>query len=107
MQRRDFLKLSGAITALRLTHRVLAGPNQRISIILNGRDPCASTDPVGWAAGRLRNALLAKGAICEIVSSADQAAGSAFSVLVAGPTSDVGAKFPQGATLQQRFIWPA
>jgi hypothetical protein len=95
MQRRDFLKISGAITALSLTHRVLAGPSQRISIIREGRDSCASNDPVGWAAGRLRNALLAKGAICEIVSSADQAMGSAFSVLVAGATSDVVGKFPQ------------
>jgi hypothetical protein len=95
MQRRDFLKISGAITALSLTHRVLAGPSQRISIIVEGGDPCASSDPVGWAAGRLRNALLAKGAICEIVSSADQAAGSAFSVLVAGPTSGLAQKFPQ------------
>ncbi|MDT7812330.1 MAG: hypothetical protein QOJ42_2246 [Acidobacteriaceae bacterium] len=59
MQRRDFLKISGAITALSLTHRALAGPSQRISIILEGRDPCASSDPVGWAAGCLRSALLA------------------------------------------------
>jgi hypothetical protein len=100
MQRRDFLKISGAITALSLTHRVLAGPNQRITIILEGRDPCASGDPVGWAAGRLRNALVAKGVVCEIVSSAEQAAGSAFSVLVASATSDVAGKFPQaGAPL--------
>ena len=61
MQRRDFLKISGAITALSLTHRVLAGPSQRISIIIEGGNPCASSDPVGWAAGRLRNALVAKG----------------------------------------------
>src|ERR1700737_2594952 len=95
MQRRDFLKISGAITALSLTHRVLAGPNQRITIILEGRDPCASGDPVGWAAGRLRNALVAKGVVCEIVSSGEQAAGSAFSVLVASPTSGLAEKFPQ------------
>jgi hypothetical protein len=95
MQRRDFLKISGAITALGLTHRVLAGPSERISIVLEGGDSCASSDPVGWAAGRLRNALVAKGAICEIVSSVDQAAGSAFSVLVAAPTSGLAREFPQ------------
>jgi len=98
MQRRDFLKISGAITALSLTHRALAGPSQRISIILEGRDPCASSDPVGWAAGCLRSALLVKGVACEIVPSADQAAGSDFSVLVASATS--AANFPQtGETL--------
>ena len=63
MQRRAFLKISGAITALSLTRRVLAGPGQRISIILEAGDPCASSDPVGWAAGRLRYALVAKGVI--------------------------------------------
>jgi hypothetical protein len=100
MQRRDFLKISGAITALSFTHGVLAGPSQRISIILEGGDPCASSDPVGWAAGRLRDALVAKGVVCQIVSSADQAAGSAFSVLVAGPTSALAGEFPEpGAPL--------
>ena len=87
MQRRDFLKLSGAITALSLTHRALAGPSQRISIIVDAGDPCALDDPVGWAASQLRTALIAKGVICEIVRSPEQAAGSAFSVLVAGPAS--------------------
>jgi hypothetical protein len=100
MQRRDFLKISGAITALSLSPRVLAGPSQRISIIVESENPCALSDPVGWAAGRLRNALLAKGVVCEIVSSPEQAAGSAFSVLVAGPASDLAGKFPQpGAPL--------
>ncbi len=97
MQRRDFLKISGAITALSLSQRVLAGPTQRISIIVEGADPCASSDPVGWAAGRLRSALAAKGAICEIVSSLDQAAGPAFSILVAGPASGLAGTFPQAA----------
>ena len=95
MQRRDFLKLSGAITALSLTHRALAGPDRRISIIVEGGDPCALGDPIGWAAGQLRNALVAKGAICEIVQSPDQAAGADFSVLVASPASALARNFPQ------------
>src|SRR5580704_15480677 len=100
MQRRDFLKISGAITALSLSQRVLAGPSQRISIIIEGGDPCTSSDPVGWAAGRLRSALVAKGVACEIVSSPDQAAGSAFSVWVASPSSGLAGKFAQaGAPL--------
>ena len=95
MQRREFLKISGAITALSLSRRVLADPSQRISIILEGGDPCASGDPVGWAAGQLRTALVAKGVVCEIVSSVEQAAGSAFSFLVASATSEAAGKFPQ------------
>ena len=106
MQRRDFLKISGAITALSLSHRVLAGPSQRISIIVEGTDPCASSDPVGWAAGRLRNALVAKGVVCEIVSSSDQAAGSAFSVLVAGAASGLAEKFPPGGCAPQQSREP-
>ncbi|HET6220319.1 MAG TPA: hypothetical protein VFE27_25040, partial [Acidobacteriaceae bacterium] len=99
MQRRDFLKISGAITALSLTHRALAGPSERIFIIVDGGDPCVLGDPIGWAAGRLRGALVAKGAICEVVQSPDQAAGSAFSVLVASPASDLARSFPQGGGL--------
>jgi hypothetical protein len=99
MQRRDFLKLSGAITALNLTHRALAGASQRIFIIVENGDPCALGDPISWAAGRLRAALMAKGAICEIVQSPDQAAGTAFSILVAGPASDLARNFLQGGTL--------
>src|ERR1700744_1585369 len=99
MPRRDFLKISGAITALSLTRRVLASPGQRISIVLEGVDPCAASDPVVWAAGRLRKAIAAKGAACEMVSSAEQAAGSALSVLVAGPASSSARDFPQGGAL--------
>src|SRR5579863_5678473 len=99
MQRRDFLKLSGAITALSLTHRGLAGTSQRIFIIVEGGDPCALGDPIGWAAGQLRAAIVAKGALCEIVQSPEQADGSAFSILVTSPASDLARSFPQGGTL--------
>ena len=97
MQRRDFLKLSGAVTALSLTHRALAGPSQRISIIVDAGEPCAPVDPVRWAASQLRRAVIAKGVICEIVGSPEQAVGSAFSVLVAGPTSTMARDFPQAS----------
>ncbi len=99
MQRRDFLKLSGAITALSLTHRALAGTSQRIFIIVEGGNPCALGDPIGWAAGQLRAAIVAKGAICEIVQSPEQADGSTFSILVTSPASDLARNFPQGGTL--------
>ncbi len=97
MQRREFLKLTGAVTALSLTHRALAGPSQRTSIIVDSGDPCTAGDPVPWAAGQLRKALIAKGAICEIVQSPDQAVGSAFSILVAGPDSTLAGNFPRAS----------
>jgi hypothetical protein len=89
MQRRDFLKL----TALSLTHRALAGPSHRISIIIEGQEPCASADPVNWAAGQLQKAVVAKGAMCEIVPSPEHAAGSVLIVLAAGPGSALAANF--------------
>ncbi len=100
MQRRDFLKLTGAMTALGLTHSALAGPSRRISVILDANDPIASSDQVKWAAGQLRKSLLAKGVICEIVQSPEQAKGSGFCVLVGGAGSGLGKSFPQaGAAL--------
>jgi hypothetical protein len=100
MQRRDFLKLTAAMTALSLTGRALAGPSPRMSIIVDAEEPCSSGDPVHWAAGQLRKALLAKGAICEIVPSPDRAVGSTFSVLVASPASTLAPDFPKaGAAL--------
>ena len=100
MQRRDFLKLTGAMTALGLTHSALAGPSRRISVILDANDPIASSDQVKWAAGQLRKSLLAKGVICEIVQSPEKAKGSGFCVLVGGAGSGLGKSFPQaGAAL--------
>jgi hypothetical protein len=96
MQRRDFLKLTGAVTALSLTHRAFAGPERRVSLIIEAGDSCAIADPIQWAAGQLRKSLLAKGVICDIVEAPDQAAGSAYAVLVAGPASRLAQGFPQG-----------
>ena len=95
IQRRDFLKLAGATTAFSLTHRALAGPSRRIAVVVDCEDPIASSDPVKWAAGRLRNALVAKGAICEIVQSPDQVSGSSFSVLATGAGSGLVKGFPK------------
>ena len=94
MQRRAFLKLTGAMTALRLTPRALAAPSRRISVIVDANDPIASSDPVQWAAGRLRNGLVNKGFLCDIVPSADHVQGSAFSIVVAGVRFKPGTEFP-------------
>jgi hypothetical protein len=99
MQRRDFLKLTGAVTALSFTHRAFAGPERRVSVIVEAGEPCATGDPILWAAGQLRKALLAKGVMCDFVESVDQAAGSTFVVLVAGPASTSARGFPQAGPL--------
>jgi hypothetical protein len=105
MQRRDFLKLTGAMTALSFTPRALGSASPRMSIIVDPQEPCSSGDPVHWAAGQLRKALLAKGVLCEIVPSLDRAAGSSFSFLVANPASTLARHFPQsGAALAPESI---
>jgi hypothetical protein len=95
MQRREFLKLTGAATAFGLTHRALGGEIQRISILIDAADPCTSQDPIHWAAAQLRAAAMAKGVRCQIVHAPDQAQGSGLVVLVAGPTSSLAQTFPQ------------
>jgi hypothetical protein len=96
LERREFLKLTGAISALALTHPALAGHSPRVSIVLEDQRSSACSDPILWAAGRLRTALAAKGAICDIVSSLDLAETSSFLVLVGRPDSSSTGSFPQG-----------
>ncbi len=97
IRRRDFLKLAGAVTAFGFTHEALAGPSRRVSLTLDVNDPIASSDPVKWAAGQLRQALIAKGVICEIVESPEQVNGSNFCVLVAAAASELAKNFPQAS----------
>jgi hypothetical protein len=73
MQRREFLKLTGATAAFSFAHNALATPSRRISVVVDPNDTIASSDPVKRAAGQLRKALVARGAICEVVQSPDQA----------------------------------
>jgi hypothetical protein len=97
MQRRDFLKLAGAATAFSITQRALSSPCRQISIIVDPDDPLVSAGPVKRAAVRLRKALAAKGVMCEIVTSAEQAQGSALHVLVASEGSRMAQGFPQAS----------
>jgi hypothetical protein len=98
VQRRDFLKLAGAATVSGLTHNAFAAPARGISVIIDANDPVASGDPVKWAAGQLRRALISRGAACEIVQSPEQAKGSGFCVLIAGAGSNLAKDFPAPAT---------
>ena len=98
MQRRAFLKLAGATTALSLTERAFSSASQRISVIVDPNDPIASSDPVKWASERLRDALVKKGVACEIVRSSEELKGSTFCVVVAGLRSGLARGFPQAST---------
>ncbi len=100
MQRRAFLKLSGAMAAFRLTPRAFAVPSRRICVIVDSDDPIASSDAVKSAAGRLQNALMNKGFLCDIVPSPEQIKGSTFVVAAASAGSSLARNFPQaGAAL--------
>ena len=63
MQRRAFLKVTGAMAAFRLTPHAFALPSRRISVIVDGTDPIASSDPVKSAAGHLTGSLEAIGSV--------------------------------------------
>src|SRR3984957_12467244 len=95
MQRRAFLKLTGAMAAFRLTPHAFALPSRRISVIVDGTDPIASSDPVKSAAGRLRNSLVNKGFLCDIVTSPEQVEGATFLIAVASAGSSLARNFPQ------------
>jgi hypothetical protein len=63
--------------------------------VLDVGNPIASSKPVSWAAGQLRNALVAKGAQCEIVESLDRAKGSSLCVVASPAGSQLAADFPK------------
>src|ERR1700761_7620736 len=98
MQRREFLKLTGAITALSLTHSSLADRNQQVSIVVdlisNAQADCNPSSPVEWAAGRLQRAVARHGANCEIVPSLEEAADPSFLVVVGTAASPFAHYFP-------------
>ncbi|MDQ2840065.1 MAG: hypothetical protein M3Y72_03305 [Acidobacteriota bacterium] len=98
IQRRDFLKLAGAMTAFGFGGSALAALGGRVAIVIDANDPVASSGPVKWAAGQLRQALSAKGSLSGIFSSLSQAEGSTFFVLVAGPASDFAKGFSAHCT---------
>jgi len=98
IERREFLKLAGAITVSSLAHTSLAEPGRRISLMVDAADPIACGKPVHWAVGQLRKALAAKGALCEIVHSEDQAKGAGLCVLIAGAGSKMAGGFPHANT---------
>jgi len=97
LARREFLKLAGASTLCGLAPSAVAAPPQRISILLDSSDPGASSAPVRWAAGRLREALAAKSALSEIVASPEQVKNSSLCVIVTDAASELARDFPRAS----------
>jgi hypothetical protein len=96
MQRRDFLKLAGATTVASLAPGAMAASNRRVTVVVDPANPVASSGPVKQAAMRLQKALAAKGVSCEVVQSAEQAAGSALCIVAAATDSNMAKGFPSG-----------
>jgi hypothetical protein len=95
IQRRSFLKLAGAMTVL---SPGILGHDRRIHIVIDGDDPLATSVPVQWAAGQLREALIAQGTNSEILHCLDEAEGSTNLIVVAGPFSSLATGFPEKGT---------
>jgi hypothetical protein len=85
--RRTFLKLSAAaasLTAAELAHASPSGLS--VAIVSDPGSPLTASEPVRWAAGKLREALAAKGiAVKE---------GGSLTILIAPSTSNLAAGFP-------------
>src|SRR5580658_10004435 len=97
VDRRDFLKLAGAATVCRVSHRAFAAPSERFALIIDPANAAASSGPVRRAAGQLRDALTAKSVACAIAFSAEAAAGASLCIVAAGPDSQLAGAFPKGA----------
>ncbi|HEX4167098.1 MAG TPA: hypothetical protein VHZ55_16660 [Bryobacteraceae bacterium] len=92
--RRDFLKVLGAATAFESGSNAIASSDRYIAIVVDADDPVAASVPVKWAAGQLREAIVAKGWNCEVVSSMDQLKDSTFCVVAAASASRLADGFP-------------
>ncbi len=99
MKRREFLKLAGAASAARVARGATVKSGRGYAIVVDAHDPVANSLPVRWAAEQLREALAAKGKLCQVVDSTQRVPGVAFQVLVGGVASEWAKGFPH-ATAQ-------
>ncbi len=99
MKRREFLKLAGAASAARVARGATVKSGRGFAIVVDAHDPVANSLPVRWAAEQLREALAAKGKLCQVIDSTQRVPGVAFQVLVGGVASEWAKGFPH-ATAQ-------
>ena len=93
VERREFLKLAGATTVVGLTRSTGASSPRRIAVLMDAGDRDASGEPARRAADKLREALVSKGARCDLVSSPEQAAAAGMCIVVASRRSDLARGF--------------
>lgn len=93
--RRKFLKLAGAAGVYGLSPAAFAADSGRVCLIMDPENPAASSAPAKRAAMQLSKALQAKGVRCELVSSAESAAGASFCIVLANSESQLAKGFPR------------
>jgi hypothetical protein len=87
MNRRRFLKQTGAAAGLTAIHS-LEGAAESVSIIMNPRDPIASSPPPAWAIRELQAALNLHGVTSRLYPRIDAAPSAGRRIVVAGANSD-------------------
>src|SRR5437879_1502267 len=96
MRRRTFLKHAGVATGVTASHS-LTGASQRVSLIVDPRDPIASSAPPGWAVRELRAALEARGVAAQIYPRPSEAPTGDRRVIIAGGNSSSARQILKGA----------
>ena len=82
MKRREFIKLAGAVSAESVARAAKPTARRNFAIVIDAGDPVAGSGPVRWAAEELRSAIAAKGALCRVADSLNQARGATVYVFV-------------------------
>ena len=99
LPRRSFLKLAGAASLYSLSSNAFAAGRGRVSVMIDAENSAAMSQPVQRAVKKLRNAFAARGIECQVVHTADAAAGSSVCVVLAHEGSQIAQGFPSGAAL--------
>lgn len=97
--RRDFLKVAGAAAVCGLPQTSFAAGAGRACLIIDPRNPLASSEPVKRAMEQVRHALEAKRVSCITAQTLEAAAGSSVCVVAAGPESQFSQGFPRNPAL--------
>src|SRR5215467_13683458 len=98
MNRRTFLKQSGAVAGVAITSE-LAGAAPGTSIVVDPRDPVASAAPSAWAIRELQAALAKQGAPAKVFPSLNAAPAEGRTIIVAGAANTAAREVLRGSNL--------
>jgi hypothetical protein len=98
MNRRSFLKQSGAVSAAAMASK-LAGAVPNVSIIVDPGDPIASAAPAAWAVRELQAALSRQGVTANVFPKVGAAPAGGQTIVVAGGGSAAAREVLRGANL--------